>query len=83
MKGERSRFLECDNYAICKTMLLERGTHEETVAIARAKGWHVYDGTTMNGSEHHAVLCFRCVGTSRSRLPAPPPVLDGQLQLDI
>lgn len=74
--------LYCDNYASCHEMMVDRGTASATTARARAAGWHIFDGTTMGGSEHHAVLGPRCVGTNRS-LPPAPVGLSGQMELTL
>lgn len=46
---------------------------------ARAKGWHIWEGETMGGKHQRIVLCPRCIGTSRSRLPSEArPLQDDQ-----
>lgn len=66
--------MTCDNYRICRSSMWTQADWNLTVSIARAKGWHFYE-------EH--ILCPQCVGTSRSRLPKAPDVLEGQLELEI
>jgi hypothetical protein len=73
--------LYCDNYAECNSMILARGTRPDTVNHARAKGWHIYDGVTLSGQQHHGVLCARCVDTKRRALNPAPETLPGQQQL--
>jgi len=73
--------LYCDNYATCHEMVLDRDGAVATEAVARAKGWHIFDGTTVGGQEHRAVLGPACVGGHRRALdPAPSPQA-GQLEL--
>ena len=73
--------LYCDNYASCHEMALDRDGAAETEAAARAKGWHIFDGTTQGGTEHRAVLGPDCVGAHRRALPAAPSLLAGQQEL--
>lgn len=68
--------LYCDNHATCGEVLWDQGSQALTETVARVKGWHLFDGTTMGGTLHKAALGPRCVGTRR-RDPAPE-VLDGQ-----
>lgn len=75
--------MKCDNYGNgCKSVIWDQGGDQRTHAFARAKGWHLFVGETWVGVPIEAVLCPSCVGTNRSRLPAPPPVLQGQLELE-
>lgn len=61
-----------------------RGSQVKTDEAARVKGWHIYRGWAFQLAHEETVrtfitriLCPACVGTNRTRLPAPP-VLDGQ-----
>jgi hypothetical protein len=49
-----------------------RGSLITTRDLARTQGWHIY-----SDSEPHRVLCPACIGTNRTRIPAPP-ILAGQ-----
>jgi len=68
----------CDNYAECNSYILPRSNERDTIAHARAKGWHIFDGTTNSGNRHHAVLCARCVDTKRRALKPAPEKMPGQ-----
>lgn len=61
----------------CPALYLSRGRRYDTLAGARARGWHCYDGPTYGGdkelSEH---LCPSCAGNAK-RLPKIEN-LDGQ-----
>lgn len=71
--------LYCDNHATCGELLWDQGGKELTEAVARVKGWHLFDGVTMGGDKHVAKLGPRCVGTTR---PTPASkVLEGQEEL--
>ena len=70
-----SENLYCDNYATCGSLVFDQGSKDRTEFKARARGWHLYDGTTLGGKEHRGVLCPRCVGSSRKLAP-PPDALD-------
>lgn len=74
--------IECDNAIDCGSMVT-RGDLSETIAYARAKGWHMYQGKSLTGKYIDVKLCPSCIGTSRSRLPPAPLVLDGQLELEL
>lgn len=71
----------CDNYSTCNSMVLDQGSVAKTVARARARGWHLFVGPSLTGKKLDVVLCDGCVGTSRSRGPAPPKQLEGQEHL--
>lgn len=66
-----SENLYCDNYATCGALVFDQGSPDRTRFKARARGWHIYDGMTYGGEQHHGVLCPRCVGTTRKLSPAP------------
>lgn len=65
----------CDRFDVCKSKILDRGP--DTEAYARAKGWHIWRGTTMGGREQEIHLCDRCIEAGRRRLPMAE-VLPGQ-----
>lgn len=67
----------CDNYSVCNS-LIQDGITE---ARARAKGWHMFDGTDQGGRQHTAVLCPRCVDTKRRALDPAPPLQPGDQEL--
>jgi len=71
--------LYCDNYATCNELVWDQGGQGQTEAVARVKGWHLFDGVTMGGARHVAKLGPKCVGTSRRE--AVPEVLAGQEEL--
>lgn len=56
----------CDRSDVCKSKILDRGPDTENVA--RAKGWHIWRGTTMGGKEQVIHLCDKCVEAGRRRL---------------
>lgn len=72
--------LVCDT-SLCGSKLLARDTVAATRAHARAKGWHIWTGTTFGGEEVTVVLCERCVQSRRRDLPPAPGPLEGQLSL--
>jgi hypothetical protein len=55
--------LYCDRFSVCNSMILDRGPDTENVA--RAKGWHLWKGTTMGGQEQEVTLCDTCVEAGR------------------
>lgn len=75
--------IRCDNYPTCKSKVHWHGSYDATYAVARIRGWHIFEGLTLGGSELKAVLCNNCVGTNRSQLPPAPKVLPGQLELPL
>lgn len=72
--------LACDNYTICGEWVAGQGTEAATLARARARGWHIYEGQTHGGKDVRWVLGPFCVG-ARGRLAPAPRVLDGQGEL--
>jgi hypothetical protein len=74
------RCMECDNHADCGGRIPAEETMAATMTRARAKGWHIYTGSTGGGEEVVWILCPACVG-ARARLPRAPDVLPGQEQL--
>lgn len=71
--------LYCDNYRDCRSLVFDQGSRTEDVA--RARGWHLFDGTSQDGREQHIVLCKRCMGARVRDLAPAPETLDGQLEL--
>lgn len=66
----------------CPNVFEGHGRDKAVVAdAARAKGWHLYWGKTMSGRSQTVHLCPKCIGTNRSKLPKPPPSLEGDLPL--
>lgn len=66
--------LICDT---CPTRYSYRGSVLRTRESARAAGWHILEGPLALAVR---ALCPECIGTHRSRTPAPP-VLEGQSDL--
>jgi hypothetical protein len=66
--------LYCDT---CPERFTSRGGKWRTIEVARVAGWHIYIGPGIGGQHQENYLCPGCVGTSRTRIPAPP-VLEGQ-----
>lgn len=62
-------FLHCDNYAKCQQTVRYLDSDKKTEEHARAKGWHIWFGQTMGNKTVKVVLCAKCVGTNRSRVP--------------
>lgn len=56
----------CDRYSECNSMYLYRG--DNTREMARARGWVIWNGSTMGGRLHEVILCDKCVEASRRRL---------------
>lgn len=73
--------LYCDNYATCKSLILDQGGVAVTVDRARARGWHLYAGPSLTGKRLDVVLCDICVGTTIRRATTPGP-LPGQMELE-
>ena len=67
--------LYCDRYSVCHSMILDRG--RDTENVARAKGWHMWNGVTEGGTEQEVVLCDKCVEAGR-RMLRSTEVLPGQ-----
>lgn len=66
------RNLYCDNYRTCNSFCPDQGTKERTEARARARGWHVFHGQTMGGSDHDGILCEKCASSRRLAKPVTP-----------
>lgn len=66
----------CDRYSVCNAMLVD-----QTEDRARAKGWAIWEGTTMAGKQTRVVLCPRCVDAHRRRLDPHPVPLPGDQSL--
>jgi hypothetical protein len=73
--------LYCDHYATCHSVIWDQGSEDQTRAVARAKGWHLFDGFSLEGKKLDVVLCRRHVDGRRRDLPPAPSVLDGQIEL--
>jgi hypothetical protein len=73
--------LYCQNYVTCNGMFVDRGDLATNESVARAKGWHIYHGTTIGGVPHEGLLCPQCIGMHRRRLNPAPPLLPGQQEL--
>jgi hypothetical protein len=58
----------CDRYSVCESKILDRG--RDTENVARARGWHLWKGTTMGGKEQEVTLCNKCLDTGRRMLKA-------------
>jgi hypothetical protein len=71
----------CDNYSTCNEVMFDRGSEVATKTRARAGGWHIFDGTTIGGAEHHATLGPVCAGMRRRALDPAPPLQPGQIEL--
>lgn len=56
----------CDRFDVCRSKILDRGPKTED--HARAKGWHIWHGTTMGGREQTVTLCGACVESGRRML---------------
>lgn len=66
----------------CPAIVLNHGQGEQKITDqAVAKGWHLFDGTTVGGSPLISHLCPQCIGTSRSKLPPAPPRLEADQTL--
>ena len=63
--------------ATCPERYSYRGDAARTRASARVAGWHILEGPL--GLTVQAV-CPGCVGTNRTRIPAPP-VMEGQVDV--
>lgn len=72
--------LSCDNYDLCGNTFPEQGSVGDTLARARVRGWHVFQGRTYGFMLVNWYLCPECVG-KRARLPKAPAVLPGQEEL--
>lgn len=76
--GKLAYAIYCDNYKICKQMVMHRGTTHATETRARVAGWHIYHGYTIGGAPHEAALCPQCLGPSRSPAGRSTEPLPGQ-----
>lgn len=77
----RPLYLFCDNFKKCQFAIPYADTDHLTEERARARGWHVWHGTTMGGTEKTVVLCPSCVG--HHRRPDPCTEVPGeQLSLE-
>ena len=53
-------------FDVCRSKVLSRG--KDTENVARAKGWHIWRGTTMGGQDQEVTLCDKCVAAGRRML---------------
>jgi hypothetical protein len=70
--------LRCIRFEVCGGIVPFQGTRGATLARARARDWHIFEGHTLGGKYVTVILCWACVGSPRSRLPRPSAVLEGQ-----
>lgn len=71
----------CDRIDVCGSMILDRGA--ETVNVARARGWHMWQGQTLGGEYQEVILCPVCVEAGRRFLGPRTKPLEGQETLDL
>jgi len=73
MTWEKGAIMRCDT---CSELIDSDSNRVETIARARARGWGVFDGRNIGGTSMVSHICPKCMGTNRSRLPAPPARLE-------
>lgn len=54
--------IQCDNYATCGNARMRAGSLEFSIESARVRGWHVWTGYTIGGTQVSAILCDECIG---------------------
>lgn len=81
MAEKRPLYLFCDNFKQCEYAIPFQDTRHNTEERARARGWHVFHGTTFGGLELNVILCPRCVG--KHRRPERDDTVDGGEQLEL
>jgi len=54
----------CDS---CGAVRLGHMDRHRAIQILRAAGWHHFDGNTIGGVPHEAILCKACVKEERKR----------------
>lgn len=70
----------CDTCGAVKVGSLDR---HEAIQRLRAAGWHHFNGETIGGQPHEAILCKTCVKEEHKRPKAQAVVPQGeQLQID-
>ena len=72
--------LYCDNYSTCRSRVYDQGG-TRTEVVARARGWHLWEGETLGGEQQKVVLCKGCMGAKTRDLPPAPEKLTGQQKL--
>jgi hypothetical protein len=66
--------LLCDT---CENCVYNQGARGSTLMRARARGWHVYDGPSADGSQTiSSHLCPECVGSPRKGPQKREPMKD-------
>jgi hypothetical protein len=71
--------LYCDNYKACRQVVYDHG--DRTEAVARARGWHLFQGLSLTEKELDVVLCKKCIGARARDLAPAPEMLSGQAEL--
>lgn len=72
--------LGCDT---CDAFVYSQGAEGTTATRARAKGWHIYEGPSSDGSRNlSSHLCPDCVGTPR-KLPQKRVPMDDDVFLPL
>lgn len=72
----------CDNFKTCGGTYLGRGNLDKTREVARARGWHFYQGHNLDGTRWMNVsLCPKCTQSERRALPKVGAPLEGQIGL--
>lgn len=76
MSWDQTRGISCDT-PLCQGRIDSPGSPKVMViAVARSKGWRIFDGRSLTDKAISSHICPDCGGTNRSRLPAPPERLD-------
>lgn len=65
----RNGDLQCDT---CDQVFESLGPRVAHIDAARAKGWHVFRGSSVTGKDLDTALCPNCIGTNRSAVKKPP-----------
>lgn len=80
MSWEPGSIMRCDT---CWRASLDVPAQPKVVMAqyARSKGWFVYEGPLMSGRDVISHICNDCMGSARSKLPAPPPKLEEDQKL--
>jgi len=76
----RTGDLCCDT---CDEILDYPGPRVLIISIARARGWHCFDGTAQDGRAMTVSLCEKCVGSPRARLPKSAPMAEDSPLFDL
>lgn len=76
--------ISCDRISVCGSEYVDLGDDHVTEVYARAKGWHIWTGTTQGGQAQTVVLCPQCADAGRRKLPPVPGAVQGeQLTLEL